>query len=361
MNVLSLFDGMSCTQLALKKADIPVTRYFASEVDKYAIKVTQANFPDTIQLGDVRQVTADQVGDIDLLVGGSPCQGFSFAGKRLAFDDPRSALFFEFVRCLKEINPRYFLLENVRMKQEHLNVISDCLEVEPICINSALVSAQNRVRYYWTNISGIEKLEDKGIVLRDILETHPDNYTLMSDKFTKRQEGRKCLVDMNKEKSASLSAMEYVKNGRQGDYLACESTGIPKDLSDSMGGGHREPKVLAGAFRGRYEDDGTVKQHLELRQGGKTNSLTTVQKDNVVTRDKVYWRKLTPIETERLQTVPDNYTNHASNTQRYKMLGNGMTVDVIASILEKIKTNNLSQDVMPSYFREEQLVLPIVD
>jgi len=308
MNVLSLFDGMSCTQLALKKADIPVTRYFASEVDKYAIKVTQANFPDTIQLGDVRQVTADQVGDIDLLVGGSPCQGFSFAGKRLAFDDPRSALFFEFVRCLKEINPRYFLLENVRMKQEHLNVISDCLEVEPICINSALVSAQNRVRYYWTNISGIEKLEDKGIVLRDILETHPDNYTLMSDKFTKRQEGRKCLVDMNKQKSASLSAMEYVKNGRQGDYLACESTGIP-----------------------------------------------------VVTRDEVYWRKLTPVECERLQTVPDNYTNHASNTQRYKMLGNGMTVDVIASILEKIKTNNLSQDVMPSYFREEQLVLPIVD
>ena len=308
MNVLSLFDGMSCTQLALKKADIPVTRYFASEVDKYAIKVTQANFPNTIQLGDVRQVTADQVGDIDLLVGGSPCQGFSFAGKRLAFDDPRSALFFEFVRCLKEINPRYFLLENGRMKQEHLNVISDCLEVEPICINSALVSAQNRVRYYWTNISGIEKLEDKGIVLRDILETHPDNYTLMSDKFTKRQEGRKCLVDMNKQKSASLSAMEYVKNGRQGDYLACESTGIP-----------------------------------------------------VVTRDEVYWRKLTPVECERLQTVPDNYTNHASNTQRYKMLGNGMTVDVIASILEKIKTNNLSQDVMPSYFREEQLVLPIVD
>jgi len=308
MNVLSLFDGMSCTQLALKKADIPVTRYFASEVDKYAIKVTQANFPDTIQLGDVRQVAADQIGDIDLLVGGSPCQGFSFAGKRLAFDDPRSALFFEFVRCLKEVNPRYFLLENVRMKQEHLNVISDCLEVEPICINSALVSAQNRVRYYWTNISGIEKLEDKGIVLRDILETHPNNYTLMSDKFTKRQEGRKCLVDMNKQKSASLSAMEYVKNGRQGDYLACESTGIP-----------------------------------------------------VVNRDEVYWRKLTPVECERLRTVPDNYTNHASNTQRYKMLGNGMTVDVIASILEKIKTNNLSQDVMPSHFREEQLVLPIVD
>ena len=212
MNVLSLFDGMSCTQLALKKADIPVTRYFASEVDKYAIKVTQANFPNTIQLGDVRQVAADQVGDIDLLVGGSPCQGFSFAGKRLAFHDPRSALFFEFVRCLKEINPKYLLLENVRMKQEHLNVISDCLEVEPICINSALVSAQNRVRYYWTNISGIEQPKQKGIFLKDILETHPDNYTLMSDKFTKRQEGRKCLVDMNGRSYRVPMAMIELRN-----------------------------------------------------------------------------------------------------------------------------------------------------
>ena len=371
MNVLSLFDGMSCGRIALDRLGIKVDNYYASEIDKYAMKVSEANYPDIIQVGDITALDLSTLPEIDLIMGGSPCQGFSFAGKQLAFDDPRSALFFEFVKCVKELKPKYFLLENVRMKKEYLDVISEYMGVEPIMINSALVSAQNRVRYYWTNIPGIEQPEQRGIVLRDILETTPDNYTLMSDKFTKRQEGRKCLVDMNKEKAASLSAMEYVKNGRQGDYLACNDTGIPKDLRKThdtpkqvgtavdikghdqikrvysedgksstlttCGGGHREPKVLAGAFRGRYEDDGTIKQRLELRQGGKTNSLTTVQKDNVVTKDNVYWRKLTPVECERLQTVPDNYTNHVSNTQRYKMLGNGWTIEVIAHILKNIK------------------------
>jgi len=369
MNVLSLFDGMSCGRIALDRLGIEIDNYYASEIDKYSMKVSEANYPDIIQVGDVTQLDTSTLPKIDLIMGGSPCQGFSFAGKQLAFDDPRSALFFEFVRCVKELNPKYFLLENVRMKKEYLDVISEYMGVEPIMINSALVSAQNRVRYYWTNIPGIEQPQQRGIVLRDILETTPDNYTLMSNKFAKRQEGRKCLVDMNKEKAASLSAMEYVKNGRQGDYLACNNTGIPK--------------VLAGAFRGRYEDDGTIKQHLELRQGGKTNSLTTVQKDNVVVSTKpnqinlskkangvqpymqdrvfhvdgkshcltkefaartnvgdeqeVYWRKLTPVECERLQTVPDNYTNHVSNTQRYKMLGNGWTIEVVCHILKKIK------------------------
>lgn len=268
------------------------------------------------------------------------------------------------------------------MKKEYLDVISEYMGVEPIMINSALVSAQNRVRYYWTNIPGIEQPEDRGIVLRDILETTPDNYTLMSDKFAKRQEGRKCLVDMNKEKAASLSAMEYVKNGRQGDYLACDDTGIPKDLRktydtpkqvgtavdinghdilkrvyspdgksptvNACTGGNREPKIVAGAFRGRYYKDGVrqdqfgsvagkTKQMLELRKDEKTNTVTTVQKDNVLTKDNVYWRKLTPVECERLQTVPDNYTNHVSNTQRYKMLGNGWTIEVIAHILKNME------------------------
>ena len=493
MNVLSLFDGMSCGRIALDRLGIKVDNYYASEIDKYAMKVSEANYPDIIQVGDITALDLSTLPKIDLIMGGSPCQGFSFAGKQLAFDDPRSALFFEFVRCVKELKPKYFLLENVRMKKEYLDVISEYMGVEPIMINSALVSAQNRVRYYWTNIPGIEQPEQRGIVLRDILETNPDNYTLMSDKFAKRQKGRKCLVDKNKEKAASLSAMEYVKNGRQGDYLACNNIGeptskpikvgmnveqvkvrkheveitslqyllremkkescktnkqiaqetdtpitkvehwfrtdssfaipsddiwlnlkrvlgietnifdaqimefeyrdgvyetkqrvysengksptltagnkdqyiethdTPKQVGTAVdikghdqikrvysedgksstlttcGGGHREPKVLAGAFRGRYEDDGTIKQHLELRQGGKTNSLTTVQKDNVVTKDNVYWRKLTPVECERLQTVPDNYTNHVSNTQRYKMLGNGWTIEVITHILKNIK------------------------
>ena len=152
LNVLSLFDGMSCGQLALKKAGIKVNKYFSSEIDKYAIKVTQANFPDTIQLGDVKAITSNQVGTIDLFIGGSPCQGFSFAGKQLNFNDPRSKLFFEYARLLKEIKPKYFLLENVRMKKESQDIISKCLGIEPIAINSNIVSAQNRYRLYWTNI-----------------------------------------------------------------------------------------------------------------------------------------------------------------------------------------------------------------
>ena len=385
MNVLSLFDGMSCGRLALDRLGIPVTNYYASEIDKYAIQVSEANYPDIIRLGDVCGVKAKDLPKIDLILAGSPCQGFSFAGKQLAFDDPRSALFFEFVRILKECEPKYFLLENVKMKREFLDIITQQVGAAPIFINSALVSAQNRQRYYWTNIPSIEQPEQRGIVLRDILETYPDSYTLMSDKFTKRQEGKKCLVDINKEKAASLSAMEYVKNGRQGDYLACDNTGIPKDLSEThdtpkqvgtatdisghdilkrvyspegksptlttMGGGNREPKVVTGgAIRGRaYDKDGKrmdrdgisvankTTQMLELRKDAKSNAITTVGKDSLVVEDEVHWRKLTPIECERLQTVPDNYTNHVSNTQRYKMLGNGWTIEVIAHILRNMQ------------------------
>ena len=617
MNVLSLFDGMSCGRLALDRLGIEVDQYYAAEIDKYAIQVTQENWPETIQLGDVTQIKGKDLPKIDLILAGSPCQGFSFAGKQLAFDDPRSALFFEFVRILKECNPKYFLLENVKMKKEFLDIITQQVGAEPILINSALVSAQNRQRYYWTNIPGVEQPENRGVVLRDILETNPDSYTLMSDKFSKRQEGRSCLVDMNKEKASNLSAMEYVKNGRQGDYLACDDTGIPKDLSETHnkpikvgmnveevkvrkhevdipslqyllremkveskktnkqiaeetnqpitkvehwfrtdssfaipgddvwlklkevlgihtevfdkpimefeyrdgvyetkqrvysdkgkaptltagnteqyiethntpkqvgtasdinghdilkrvyspdgkaptlttnGGGNREPKVVGGAWRGRSLDkDGknvdwkstTPKQMLELRKDEKSNALSQVTKDNVVvqsyrevrteeakrlrreskqktgkdhtpfrakelvpredgkvgpvtpglnndhlislqklpntdkpnqinpskkasgkqpymqdrvfhvdgkshaltrefasrtnvgTNEDVYWRKLTPIECERLQTVPDNYTASVSNTQRYKMLGNGWTIEVVAHILQNMKT-----------------------
>ena len=257
MKVLSLFDGMSCAQLALQKADIPITRYYASEVDKYAIKVTQANFTETVQLGDVQQVTADQVGDIDLLVGGSPCQGFSFAGKQLNFNDPRSKLFFEYVRLLKELKPKYFLLENVRMTKPTQDAISEQLGVEPIAINSNLVSAQNRHRLYWTNIP-FTVPEDKGIVLDDIIE----NGMVDRDKLH--------CIDAN-----------YFKGGNLKSYFVK----------------HRRQLVF----------------------------------------NKVSYRKLTPVECERLQTVPDNYTNHVSNTQRYKMLGNGMTVDIISSILGGIR------------------------
>jgi DNA-cytosine methyltransferase len=159
MKVLSLFDGMSCGRIALDQLGIPVEKYYASEIDKYAIQVSQANYPDIIQVGDICDLDPKDYKDVDLMLAGSPCQGFSFAGKQLAFDDPRSALFFEFIRLLKAIKPKYFLLENVRMKKEFLDVISEYMGVEPIMINSALVSAQNRVRYYWTNIPGIEQPE----------------------------------------------------------------------------------------------------------------------------------------------------------------------------------------------------------
>ena len=366
INVLSLFDGMSCGQQALDRLGIKVNNYYAAEIDKYAMKITQKNYPDTIQLGDVCGVVAKDLPKVDLLLAGSPCQGFSFAGKQLAFDDPRSLLFFEFIRLLKELKPKYFLLENVRMKKEYLDIITEHVGgIEPILINSALVSAQNRQRYYWTNIPNVQQPEDKGLVLRDALETTPDNYTLMSDKFVNRQKnnkkGKGCLVDYTKEKASNLSAMEYVKNGRQGDYLACDTYGTPKQVGTAvdikgydiikrvyspdgkspalttMQGGHRQPKVVTGAWRGRYNKDGSTTQKLELRKDDKTNTLTTVQKDNVVVDQEMRWRKLTPLECERLQTIPDNYTEGVSNTQRYKMLGNGWTIDVISHILRNME------------------------
>ena len=609
MKVLSLFDGMSCGRIALDQLGIPVETYYASEIDKYAIQVSQANYPDIIQIGDVTKVDPKDYMDVDLILSGSPCTGFSFAGKQLAFEDPQSKLFFDFIRILKVIKPKYFLLENVRMKKEFLQVISEQVSacypeitfgIEPIFINSSLLSAQSRQRYYWTNIPNIKQPEDRGIVLRDILETEPDNFTTMSDKFVKRNGDKNCMIDQNKEKASNLSAMEYVKNGRQGDYLACDQSGKPtnkpikvgmnveevkvrkhevdipglqtcildhyakcgknkkeiaKELNDkystvehyfrklgsdffsipseehwpqlkeilgittnkfdkqimefeyrdgvyestqrvysdqgksptltasnkeqmietmttkegksfcltaqydaarpnrsrdrkektmipvddinnlpegtryvydendkshkietkpkqvgvavdinghdilkrvyspdgksptvtTCGGGHREPKVVTGgAFRGRaYDKDGKrmdkdgvsvankTKQMLELRQDSKSNAITTVGKDSVVVekshpikanyykssranfendtkkggkfsatgvqQEDLTWRKLTPLECERLQTVPDNYTNHVSNTQRYKMLGNGWTVEVIKHIFKNME------------------------
>ena len=166
---LSLFDGISCGQEALKKAGISTRIFLASEIEKYPKMITRKNHPLTVQLGDVTKVVADDLPHVNLLMGGSPCQGFSFAGKQLNFDDPRSALFFEFVRLLKECKPDYFLLENVMMKQEYQDIISEHLGVEPVMINSALVSAQNRKRLYWTNIPGVSLPDDEGILKKMLL------------------------------------------------------------------------------------------------------------------------------------------------------------------------------------------------
>ena len=569
MKVLSLFDGMACGRIALEQLGIPVKKYYASEIDKYAIQVAQANYPDIIQVGDVCDLDPKDYMDVDLIQAGSPCQGFSMAGKQLAFDDPRSALFFEFIRLLKAIKPKYFLLENVKMKKEFLQVItqqvSDCYPeiifgIEPIFINSSLLSAQSRQRYYWTNIPGIKQPEDRGIVLKDILEDDFEsdrdksycidaNYSKTGakphhykDKYRRqlvnkpikvgmnveevkirkhevdekalqkllrsaKKESKKTIKDIAKEcnvpltkaehwfrtdssfaipkdtvwiklkfvlgittnkfdkallefeyrdgvyestqrvysdqgKSPTLTASNkeqmietkpkmvgrdntpghdilkrvYSEDGKSPTITAHAGKGTvpkvetrPKQVGVAVdikghdqikrvyspegksptvttcGGGHREPKVVTGgAFRGRaYDKDGKrmdkdgvsvankTKQMLELRQDNKSNAITTVGKDSVVVekshpikanyykssranfendtkkggkfsatgvqQEDLTWRKLTPLECERLQTVPDNYTDYVSNTQRYKMLGNGWTVEVIKHIFANME------------------------
>ena len=369
MKVLSLFDGMSCGQIALKKLGVSVDTYYASEIDKYAIEITQKNFPGTIQVGDITKLKAEDFKDVDLILAGSPCQGFSFAGKQLAFDDPRSALFFEFIRLLKEIKPKYFLLENVRMKKEFIDVISEQVSkcypeilfgIEPILINSSLLSAQSRQRLYWTNIQGVTQPKDKNIVLKDILETDGETDLVINNGSEAKKQ--------NIEKGTTLLARDYKgwnTYGMTGVRKKPQQVGTAVDVNghdilkrvyspegkaptlNTMGGGNREPKVACGRMVGRYKVNGVRQDHkgsvagkttqmLELRRDQKTNNLSTVQKDNVLTKDDVYWRRLTPLECERLQTVPDNYTEGVSNTQRYKMLGNGWTVDVIAHILKNM-------------------------
>ena len=514
MNVLSLFDGMSCGMIALDRLGIKVDNYYASEIDKYAIQVSQANYPDIIQVGDITKLDLSTLPKIDLVMGGSPCQGFSFAGKQLAFDDPRSALFFEFHKAISYLQPKYFLLENVRMKKEYLDIISEYMGVEPIFINSSLVSAQSRQRYYWTNIPGIEQPEERGIVLRDILEDQVGSEHYVGDNMQKNYKGGNQLNpnyksqantihnsdkksgticagthgyangyvgDKHKpvkqternarhlkqldDKSLCMTATMYKGAGNNGMTLVPQRVGthveqvkvrkhevdipnlqhllrvfksqskktnrqiaeetnlpitkvehwfrtdssfaipsddvwlklkevlaIPVDTFDAqimefeyrdgvyestqrVYGDHGKSPTLtasnsdqliqtsdkpqhigtavdvkAAAYRARSVDengkrvawkDTKPKQMLELRKDEKSNSVTSVQKDNVLTQDKVYWRKLTPLECERLQTVPDNYTNHVSNTQRYKMLGNGWTIEVIAHILQNMEVDNV--------------------
>jgi len=350
MNVLSLFDGMSCGQIALDNLGVKVDNYYASEIDKWAIQITKKNYPNTIHIGDVTKVVADDLPKIDLLLGGSPCQGFSFAGKQLNFDDPRSALFFEYVRLLKELKPKYFLMENVRMKKEYQAVISEQLGVEPILINSSLLTAQNRNRLYWTNLP-VEQPEDKGIVLKDILE----------DGFVDRDKSH-CL-DANYFKGGNLKSY-FEKHRRQlvfskdglchvGDADLKGNDSIKRVYHQdgkaptltTMGGGHREPKVLV-------VKEATKKGYTEIEDGDcfdltfpksktrrgrnmkdKSNCLTAANYEYMRYEHPTY-RKLTPLECERLQTVPDNYTEGVSNTQRYKMLGNGWSVSVIEHILQ---------------------------
>jgi DNA-cytosine methyltransferase len=361
-SVLSIFDGMSCGQIALNRVGIKYDNYFASEIDKHAIKVTQTNYPNTIQLGDVCGIQYEDgalfhhqndnplknggsfITKIDLLIGGSPCQGFSFAGKQLNFKDPRSKLFFEFVRLKNETQPKYFLLENVVMKKEHEKVISDFLGVEPILINSNLVSAQNRKRLYWTNIPNVNEPIDKGITWGDVRERGVN-----TESYYYTEKAMQWLAKVSQKKNKALTVhsdtdkMQMLEASHHKKYSNQRFFGIV-DLPEN--------KQAIAAMRGRYLIDGKrqdgkqktqglTKQYIEFRYDGKTNALTTVTKDNVVVpftlpnripADEFFFRYITPLECERLQTVPDGYTSCVSDTQRYRMLGNGWTVSVVSHI-----------------------------
>jgi DNA (cytosine-5)-methyltransferase 3A len=302
INVLSLFDGISCGQVALERAGIKVNNYFASEIDKHAIKVTQSNYPNTKQIGDVTKVKGTDLPNIDLLMGGSPCQGFSFSGKQLNFEDPRSKLFFEFVRLIREVKPKYWLLENVVMKQEYQDVISQHLGVEPVKLNSALTSAQNRVRLYWANFEIIEP-NDQGIKLEDVLED-----TEMIGPSAIR--GRR----LNK---ATILGRRLDERGKRQDY---DKT-VP------------------------------ITQCLEVRASNrdKSNCLTTVAKDTVLTtmevgrhpdafNRKLPFRNYTKIERCRLMNLPDNYCDEISDNQTVKATGNGWEVGMITHIFNQMAT-----------------------
>lgn len=298
MNVLSLFDGISCGRVALERAGIPVTNYYASEIDKYAIQVSQKNYPDIIRLGDINEWENWQIewSSIDLILAGSPCQGFSIAGKQQAFDDKRSALFFRFAEILshvQSVNHRVkFLLENVCMKKEYQNVITSVVGVEPVLINSSLVSALHRKRLYWGNIN-ITIPKDCSIFLKDIIQPESEidkifYFTEKSYKNVRKIEDR-----------AKIKGLGY-------------KSGIVEDIDFSTS----KFKCLDANYH-----KGCDGKRSMFRFG------------NVC-------RMATPIECERLQTLPDNYTEGISNSQRYKCLGNGWTVDIIAHILKSNRGNN---------------------
>lgn len=320
IKVLSLFDGMSGLQIALDKLGIEY-KYYASEIDEYAIAVTQYNYPDTIQLGDITEIRFEggilyskdnqyNVGHFDLIAGGSPCQGFSFAGQGLNFDDPRSKLYFEFERLVREVNPDYFLLENVNMKAEYKEIISSRLGVSYIRINSERVSAGLRDRLYWTNIPEVHKPKNLGIDLEDILETG--------------------VVD--RRNSYCVDA-NYYKGGNLRRYFEYRGRQLVFEFS-SKSGFKDDPIPLDKAIPLLASD---YKSGSKINRNQRQNAVT-----EMVENGDIYYRKLTPLECERIQTVPDQYTSKGmfgeevkdiSDTQRYKMLGNGFTVDMIKHIL----------------------------
>ncbi len=421
MKVLSLFDGISCGRLALERAGIPVEKYYASEIDKYAIQISQKNYPDNIQLGDVTKWREWDIdwSSIDLLIGGSPCQTFSNAGTRTGFDG-KSGLFYtylEILNHLKSINPNIkFLLENVKMKSEWRDEITRCMGVEPVLINSALVSAQQRNRYYWCNWD-VEQPEDKHIVLKDILLSGNGVSVENQGKVIKNlTEKSHCLMARDskgfghQEMTGVLDTVNlktYCRDfGTKGKIMTVEDEKT-QCLTSSMGTGGGNVPVVAEPIR---IPEATKKGYAEIQQGqcfdlSQPNSKTRrgramIDKSNCLTCQNEFYqymepirvghfgkggqgqkiysvrgksvslsangggqgaktglykidlpdgeyivRKLLPIECERLQTLPDNWTEGVSNTQRYKQIGNGWTVDVIAHIFSTMDKPKFKEEL----------------
>ena len=384
INVLSLFDGISSGRVALQRTGIPVNKYYASEIDKYAIMITQKNFPDIVQLGDVTKWEDWDIdwSSIDLLIGGFPCQAYSVAGKQLGVNDSRGQLFFRYVEILnhiKKFNPNVrFLAENVKMKQEFQNMISENLGVQPVEINSALLSAQNRKRLYWTNWE-FGQPEDKHIMLKDIVHEYSkvdrdkslylNEYIVPFDKTLQILEKE---VERGKVgyfgQDSQANRVYYIHNkavtlcgsagggaAKMGQYLFSV---VNKPQGNNKGGlrydGQKSPTLTSNSWEhnnhllfGCLTPDRANKRQNGQRfnEGDKFYTLTAQDKHGVLV--EWYIRKLTPVECERLQTLEDGFTANGidpktgkvvpiSNTQRYKALGNGWTVDVIAHILKSL-------------------------
>lgn len=307
MRVLSLFDGISCARVALQKSGIPVKEYYASEIDKYAIKVSETNYPDILRLGDVREIKPFKV---DLLIGGSPCQDLSIAKKdRKGLDGERSGLFWEYIRLWKDCEPTYFILENVAsMPKKDRDIITKTMGVEPVLFDASLVSAQSRKRLFWTNLP-FTLPSDKGILLKDILEPNGevDERMVSNGKaYTLTASYTRAVVEN------SIQRKQRTMVGIK-DYTAIRIGNIGKSNSQANRVYSPEGKSVC----------------LSANGGGLGAKTGLYQIDTI--------RKLTPIECERLQCLPDNYTEGISNTQRYKCLGNAFNVDVVAEILSSLR------------------------
>jgi len=373
MNILSLFDGMSCGQIALSRAGMPYDKYYAAEIDKHAIQVTQVNYPDTIQLGTIKDWEKWDIPSPDLVMGGFSCQSFSTAGKQLGLEDVRGQLLYDALNIIKHYKPKNFLLENVKgLLCEKFKPVMDLIyrELESVgydvthtLINSALVSAQNRERVYFTNFA-VSQPEDKGILLKDVIDDYAEvkcgairgrNIIDGKQKDYNGAPTEQRLEERKDDKTNALTTVQkdnvlIIKEATKKGY--CEiNPGECVDLENMNSKTRRGRKMvdksntlMAGGmhfYKLITEKDFTYNFDIPININNRKMRSIRSQGPNGtrITFDDIYFRKLTPVECERLQTAPENYTNHVSNSQRYKMLGNGWTIDVIVHILQKMQKN----------------------